>query len=626
MKLVRGFSRLTLVLATCLSGGHVIAEEEPIAPSTLQELRSAIAEVVEEQLVPAVSIAMVDESGPVWVGAIGKANLEKGIDADENTLFRIGSTSKMFVALSILKLVEEGRLSLDDRLADLAPDVEFENRWEDTDPVRVVHLLEHTTGWDDIHLREYAHSDPTPATLKEGLDYHPHSRTSRWKPGSRMSYCNSGPPVAAYIVEKITGQDFEAYVSANFFDPMGMETATYRLNGDMETRGATLYANGNQPQPYWHIIMRPSGSINASAADMAKFVSFYVNRGHVNGRQLISPASLRRMETPVSTSAARAGQQSGYGLNNYSSSHEQWVYREHGGGVNGGLTELAYLPGAGLGHAIMINSDNGSAFIEISRLVRDYETRSLKKKEISGKFQVSADARAIEGLYYPINPRQQVGYFLERVMAVQKLWFEGDRLARKDLLGDDVRYYLPVSDTLFQSAETGWISLTRTTDPLAGKVVHANNRVLKPVSPLVVYSQLGILLLWGLFIATSLIFFPVWLVRRMRGKIPPGPAIRIRLWPLLASVSVVAIVGLFMLGMNDVFVRLGSPTAFSIGIMVASLAYAVFVVMGIHTAYWHRNTAMNRGTWWHSSLASLVHVIVLFYLLYYGVIGLRTWA
>ncbi|MBT8074422.1 MAG: hypothetical protein HKP21_12030, partial [Xanthomonadales bacterium] len=241
-------------------------------------------------------------------------------------------------------------------------------------------------------------------------------------------------------------------------------------------------------------------------------------------------------------------------------------------------------------------------------------------------FKVSPNARAIEGLYYPINPRQQVGYFLERVMAVQKLWFEGARLARKDLLGDDVRYYLPVSDTLYQSAETGLISLTRTTDPLAGKVVHANNRVLKPVSPLVVYSQLGILLLWGLFIATSLIFFPVWLVWRMRGKIPPGPAIRIRLWPLLASVSVVAIVGLFMLGMNDVFVRLGSPTAFSIGIMVASLAYAVFVVMGIHTAYWHRNTAMNRGAWWHSSLASLVHVIVLFYLLYHGVIGLRTWA
>ena len=97
----------------------------------------------------------------------------------------IGSTSKIFVALAVLKLVEQGKLSLDDTLADLAPDVAFENPWEETHPIRVVHLLEHTTGWDDIHLPEYAHNQPDPVSLKEGLDFHPHSRISRWRPGSR---------------------------------------------------------------------------------------------------------------------------------------------------------------------------------------------------------------------------------------------------------------------------------------------------------------------------------------------------------------------------------------------------------------------------------------------------------
>ena len=136
----------------------------------------------------------VDESGPLWVGSLGKANLESAVGADEETMYRIGSTSKMFVALAVLQLVEQGRLSLDDRLADLAPEIEFENRWEDSDPVRLVHLLEHTTGWDDIHLPEYAHNDPTPATLKEGLDFHPHSRESRWVPGSP---CTTGRPRTA---------------------------------------------------------------------------------------------------------------------------------------------------------------------------------------------------------------------------------------------------------------------------------------------------------------------------------------------------------------------------------------------------------------------------------------------
>lgn len=220
---VLGVIGVLSLLAVGVSWADSDVEETP-APTTVEELETAIAGVLEEYEVPAIGIAMVDENGPVWVTAMGKSNLAADINADTESMFRIGSTSKMFVALSVLKLVEEGRLSLDDKVGELAPEIEFENQWESTDPVRVVHLLEHTTGWDDIHLPEYGHNDPTPATLKEGLDFHPHSRVSRWKPGSRMSYCNSGPPVAAYIVQKITGQDFEDYVQENFFAPLGMQT------------------------------------------------------------------------------------------------------------------------------------------------------------------------------------------------------------------------------------------------------------------------------------------------------------------------------------------------------------------------------------------------------------------
>ncbi len=626
MKHIHVFLKLTITLITCLIGCQVIADQDQAEPSTLEELKAAITSIVLEKEVPAFGIAMVNEYGPVWVGAIGKANLENAIDADEDTLFRIGSASKMFVALSVLKLVEEGKLSLQDKLADLAPEIAYENQWEATDPIRVVHLLEHTTGWDDIHLPEYAHNDPTPATLKQGLDFHPHSRISRWVPGSRMSYCNAGPPVAAYIVQKITGLDFEDYVTENFFEPMGMETMTYRLSDDVKASGATLYANGNQPQDYWHIIMRPSGSINASAKDMARFLMFYLNRGVVDGRQLIAPESLQRMETTLSTSAAKAGQESGYGLNNYSSSYEQWVYRAHNGGVNGGITELAYLPEAKLGHASMINSDNGTAFREISDLVRGYETRQLSERTISKERDVSDANREIEGLYYPINPRQQVGYFLERVLNVDRLWFENDTLARKGLFDDEVSRYFPVTDKLYKSAETGLISLSQTVDPIAGQVVHANMTVLKRASSIVIYSQLGIAILWGVFIVSSLGFFPVWIVRRLRGKIPAGVTIRIRLWPLLAGVCVLIMIGLLMLGMDDPFKRLGAPTTVSTGIMLATLCFALFTVLGVYTCVRERQSGMNRGIYWHSSLASLLHLVVAVYLFSYGIIGLKTWA
>src|SRR5262249_41532913 len=143
--------------------------------------------------------------------------------ATAETLFRIGSTSKAFTSLSILMLVDQGKLSLDDPVHKLVSELWFENPWESTDPVRVVNLLEHTTGWDDIHLREYAKDAPPSMTTLQGLDYDHHSRTSRWRPGTRFAYCNSGPPAAAYIVEKLTGQRLEDFVQQNLFNPIGMK-------------------------------------------------------------------------------------------------------------------------------------------------------------------------------------------------------------------------------------------------------------------------------------------------------------------------------------------------------------------------------------------------------------------
>jgi CubicO group peptidase (beta-lactamase class C family) len=600
-------------------------EEERPVPQSLDELRTAITEVMAEYDVPAVGIAMVDETGPVLVDAWGKANVDEDVEADADFLFRIGSTSKMFVALSVLKLVEEGRLSLDDRLADLAPEIEFENPWEETNPVLLAHLLEHTTGWDDIHLPEYAHNDPTPATLREGLDFHPHSRVSRWVPGTRSSYCNSGPPVAAYIVQKVTGQDFEEYVRENFWEPMGMETMTYRLSDDVRSKGVTLYQDGI-PQEYWHIVMRPSGSINASPVDMAKFASFFVNRGNVNGVQLISEASLQRMELPATTTAAAVGQESGYALHNYSSRHKNWVYREHNGGVNGGLTEFSYLPAARVGHAIMINSGAGAAYMEISDLVRDYETRNLVAPEAPVTAAVGAEHKAIEGLYFPINSRQEIARFIDQPLGVVKLWFEENQLKVKPLLGGEARSYAAAGNDLYLDMETGAVTVSRVEDPLDGTVVHTGTRVMKPLSPIIAYGQLTIAALWGLSIAISIPYALVWIVRRLRRKIPSGPAIRIRVWPLLAGLSVIAFLTLFSVGMKDPFVTLGQPTSISIGIMFMTIAFALFAVLGLITAIRERGTKMNRVNYWYTTTSSALHCIVVTYLAWFGIIGLATWA
>lgn len=616
----------TLLLAFLVNNVFSASEKNDTSLDTLADLKAAVERARQEYEVPAVGIAMVDENGPVWIGSLGLADLGKEVPADESTIYRIGSVSKMFVSLAVLKLVEEGRLSLDDRLAELAPEIAYENPWEESDPVRIVHLLEHTTGWDDLHITEYAHSDPTPSTLKQGLDFHPHSRKSRWKPGTRMAYCNAGPGVAAYIVQKITGQEFESYVDEQFFQPMGMKTAGYRLSGLFKQRGATLYTNG-EPSDYWHISMRPSGAINASPVDMAQLVSFFLNRGSANGQSLISTASLERMEHSSSTNGARAGLELGYGLSNFAKPYKHWVYWGHNGAVNGSLAQLSYLPEAKAGHTIMINSHNPEALKAISELVRGYETRNLQPPALDTETAPLSSLTTIEGLYIPISPRVQQTHFFSRFLGLQSLRLDGNRIALKPFLSDvEPKYYYAAGENLFRPEALSHAGLAITSDPLVGDVVQVGMRTYQQVNSLMAYGLLGVGAMWGAVMVSTLLFFPIWGVRKLRGKVPAGLPTQVRLWPLLSSLAFVTFLVLAVIGSRNFIGHLGAPGPVSVGIMMSTVLFAVLTVIGLYSVYRARHIAMNRMAYWHSTLASVLHGTALLYLLYFGVIGVRTWS
>ena len=110
---------------------------------------------------------------------------------------------------------------------------------------------------------------------------------------------------------------------------------------------------------------------------------------------------------------------------------------------------------------------------------------------------------------------------------------------------------------------------------------------------------------------------------------PVVPSTRIRVWPLLAGVSVVAFIALFSMGTSStstVFMTLGKPTPTSIAIMLATLAFAVFAVLGAWTAVRERGAEMNRVNYWYCSISSGLHLLVALYLGWFGIIGIQTWA
>lgn len=592
-------------------------------PKTINELQLAIEKILKETGTPAVGIALVNKDSTVWTAGLGIANLEKNTRATENTMFRIGSASKMFVSLAILKLQQEGKVSLKDKIRDLVPEIEFKNPWEKTAPIRVEYLLEHTTGWDDMHLGDYALDNPA-LTLKGGLDFLPASRTSRWMPGTRRAYCNSGPPVAAYIVEKITGQTFEEYIQRNFFNPMGMENMTYFNSEAYKKLGAALYID-KKPQKYWNISVRPSGAINASPKDMARMLKFFVSRGWAGKSQLISEESLKRMETASTTTGDKAGLEYGYGLANYSTPYKSYVYRSHGGGVNGGLTDFSYLPTHQLGYAIMINSGDGNALNRISVLIREFQTKRLSPDRVfwpKVKIQQRAD---ISGYYLPINPRVENAYFYERILGARQIRDKNEFVFVNNLFGGWIETHRAINDKQYILEETGKISLVKVTDPIAGNVVHDGNQVLMPVSPFMVYGQILLGGLWILYGAGSVLFGSIWLIRYWRGKNFSKKSIWLGLWPFMASLLVLVVFLLSFIGGKDPFALLGRVGVVSVSLMIATTCFALTSIWSTINVVKERRLKINRNIYWHLAVLSCLHLIATFYLMWFGVIGVQTW-
>jgi CubicO group peptidase (beta-lactamase class C family) len=628
---MKSITRLTLLflLATAASAQDK-KDETPKPAQTIAELQQQLEKILKDTHTPGMSVAIVHKDGPEWTAGLGKSDVAADRATTPETQFRIGSTSKAFASLSILKLANEGRLSLQDSVRKLAPEVWFENQWEATDPVRVVDLLEHTTGWDDLHLREYAKDAPPTMGLREAFDYDHHSRISRWRPGTRMSYCNTGPAVAAYIVEKITGQRFEDYAAKNLFDPIGMKTATY-FPPSTPTLTTLYHPDGKTPYPYWNVIYRPAGSINASAKDMAAYVQFYLNRGTVNGAQVMPAASIDRMEVPMRTWAAKEGLKTGYGLSNYWSIHDGFVYHGHNGGVAGGLTDMSYLTDYGVGYFYSINAGNGDAFGKVGKAIRAYITRNLQKPALPSVATLPANANEYAGWYEPDSPRTEIAHFLERLLGIAKVRFDEGKLLVSSLNEKD-ETFVPVTSTQFRevpkkdSPEPA-PTVELLTPNAEGQFIQVGDGTvtLKRIPAWFALAEI-ILTAWCVLAVVSvLVYAPFWILGGL-SKARRRPAERgMRLWPLIAVFSMIAIVVIFMLASDDLLERMGNLTVWSAAFFLATVMFGVASLLGAIALWRASKQEVRAGVRRFSMFVTLALLIATAYLAYWGVIGFRPW-
>jgi CubicO group peptidase (beta-lactamase class C family) len=578
------------VIGLCTASGQPRARK----PTTIADLRKAIEGVLHETRTPGVGIAIVSRDAIEWATGLGVADLADDKSVTAETLFRIGSISKSFAALAALKLQEEGKLKLSDTLRQWLPELAFENPWESTDPVRLVHVMEHTTGFDDCHLREWAFASPVPDRLLEGLAYGAPSRVSRWRPGTRMAYCNSGPAVLAAVIEKVCGQRFEEYVQENFFKPLRMNTASYFLTPEAQQRLSRPYRpDGVTPYPYWHFLYWPSGSLNASANDMANFVRFHLQRGRLDGAQLLQPASIARMERTETLPSAQLGIIASYGLYNHAMPEGAFTFRGHGGAVMGGLSEMAYLPDAGRGYAVMINSGNGHALRRITKLIRTYLVRDLTPPRLPPPVSVPAELqRHYAGHYQIISPRDQWLYAFDRLARIKKLTFASDALSTSTY-GFAREKWLPVSPRTYRKGNQSVATLALLPDEDGKVLMECEGITFKKVSAMRIWSQAAGTGLAGSLVLSSVLFAPIWIGRIIFGKLRnPGP-ISVRVMPLLGAASLILFDAALAIGLrgmitvNEVndLTPLGTPSALSITIMLSSTAFGLATAASLYVLY-----------------------------------------
>lgn len=620
---------VTLLLSLLLLSGRVAhAQEEPPAPQTLDELEGRLSAIMTERNVPGAAVILVSGDAVLWEGYLGVADVERDSPVTGETQFRIGSISKSFVALTALQLQEDGQLDLNTPLSELAPDLAIDNPWAATEPVRFVHLLEHTAGLPNLRYRHYLINDGTIST-EAGLATTRALHRSMWRPGSYGMYSNIGPAMAAYAIEQVTGEQYETLVEERFFDPLGMTSASFYVDEANRPQLATSYApDGQTVQPPVNIIVRASGSITVEPRQMAPFMQMLLNDGNYQGQALLNPDSIARMRRAETSLAAQNGVEVAYGLATYATERDGFTFYGHNGGIDGFLSEYALLPDQERGYFININSANGLALGEMIDAIEAYLIHDLTPPTAAAAIALSdAERDALVGSYELTTPLlDPLVRPLERTIGQVRVTEQGDELMVSSLLSPPVTL-IPVAPRQFRSEDGRGISYVFVDDPEYGRVLQSGVGLnARQISSAQSWLRIGLLIAFLVSTVMTLLFAAVWLTRLLLRRLY-APRLSVRVLPLLATLSLIGMLVAFVLAAlsSNPTQTLGTPSLPSLAITVLTVAFALFSVVGFIQAVRGLRWPIPWGVKFYALFASSMNLIMTVAMGAWGLVGYMPW-
>jgi CubicO group peptidase (beta-lactamase class C family) len=600
-----------------LVSAHAAEEApEPPVPQSIEALDAALAKIFSAAKIPGVSVTVVEGGQIVLTKGYGVSDNVAKTPVTPETVFRAGSISKSFTGLAVMLLVEEGKLDLNAKLSDLMPELKFENAWEASDPIRLIHLIEHTTGFDDIGFRHYLIAGKDIELAQAVGLYGPYK--SRWRPGERVSYCNSAPVIAGRIVEKVTGKRYQDFIAERITGPLGMPSAYWTKEPQIEGRLSKSYKDdGVTEEPFMEIPARPSGSLNVTSRDLVRFPMMLASRGSLDGVTVAKPETVARFETAESGAGARAGLTQAYGKGVLAYPGKRVVFFGHDGGIDGFVAKYEYAPSLGAAFVMMANAPKFELF-EAADLVRGYLERNAPELKDDAKPVAASDLVRFTGQYQTIAPRQEI------LAAITSLAQWEDARADGDALSFNGTKRVHLGGNIFRKSDAAAPNMVFVDTP-DGVRMYTPTGAYRLVPAWELWTKVVAIGAVVLAFALALLHAILWIPSAFLGRLAERGGVSIRLLPFLAIASVigVAIAVVTLLGIGDI-AMLGTPSLPAQGLYAATLIAPVLAGLALLRALVPPQDA---GVWvrWLAWFCAFAAAIACAHMGAYGWIGLRIW-
>ena len=277
-------------------------------------LDSIITSLMKEQNVPGCGIAIVKDTSILFSKGYGYADLEnkKPFDPDK-TLFRTASVCKVVVATVLMQLKEKNLIDLNADINKYLKKFKIKDKFGK--PITAANLLTHTPGFDDFYIGKSSRSEKDAMPLGEFLKKHLPERIV--PPGEVFIYSNLGMALAAFLVEEITGKDFEQYAIENLFLPLDMNKSSFRVKEKYrdDIYKGYVYLNGKQNEfPFDFINDYPAGQMLTTINEFSNFMIMHLNEGLFNGKQILDSLYVDEMQSVRFTHHPKLHSAFGYGF------------------------------------------------------------------------------------------------------------------------------------------------------------------------------------------------------------------------------------------------------------------------------------------------------------------------